>query len=280
MHDASNRLLDFGAACLQRIATRPTRHGRGTRFGPPRGSTLEGSRAHVAPSRRRSRPRLPSPTPSRSAWLRWFLRFMSVRDEQPIVVPSGADRAAARSELLSTRQAHPDRRSHSSSTDPHGRVISAPCIQDFQAKSGKYDVLWTTWCGPRSSPTWLARAAGCVEGRRIRRAPGRRAVGDLRQQDLRRSAHDERGLLYYRSDLVPTPPTTWAELEADCKIAAANSLRCSAGQFDQYERLTVNAAGDQFRRRNLPERGRQEGHRRLAGGTCRPAAPGRHVQER
>ena len=50
------------------------------------------------------------------------------------------------------------------------------------------------------------------------------------------------GLLYYRSDLVPTPPTTWAELEAACEVAKANAMDCYAGQFAQYEGLTVNVA--------------------------------------
>jgi multiple sugar transport system substrate-binding protein len=50
------------------------------------------------------------------------------------------------------------------------------------------------------------------------------------------------GLLYYRSDLVKTPPTTWAELEADCAIAKQNDMSCYAGQFAQYEGLTVNVA--------------------------------------
>ena len=50
------------------------------------------------------------------------------------------------------------------------------------------------------------------------------------------------GLLYYRKDLVPTPPKTWAELMADCKIAKQHNIGCYAGQFAKYEGLTVNAA--------------------------------------
>ena len=37
-------------------------------------------------------------------------------------------------------------------------------------------------------------------------------------------------------------PTTWAELEKDCAIAKANKIDCYAGQFAQYEGLTVNVA--------------------------------------
>jgi multiple sugar transport system substrate-binding protein len=50
------------------------------------------------------------------------------------------------------------------------------------------------------------------------------------------------GLLYYRKDLVKTPPKTWDEMMADCKIARAHHMGCYAGQFSKYEGLTVNAA--------------------------------------
>jgi trehalose/maltose transport system substrate-binding protein len=57
------------------------------------------------------------------------------------------------------------------------------------------------------------------------------------------------GLLYYRKDLlnaagITSPPTTWAEMKADCakvKAEKGNSkLDCYAGQHDKYEGLTVN----------------------------------------
>ncbi|RJS45932.1 ABC transporter substrate-binding protein [Nocardioides cavernaquae] len=50
------------------------------------------------------------------------------------------------------------------------------------------------------------------------------------------------GMLYYRTDLVKTPPTTWAELFAACDIARQAKIDCYAGQFNKYEGLTVNAS--------------------------------------
>lgn len=50
------------------------------------------------------------------------------------------------------------------------------------------------------------------------------------------------GMLYYRTDLVKTPPTTWKELFDDCKIAQQAKIDCYAGQFNKYEGLTVNAS--------------------------------------
>ena len=50
------------------------------------------------------------------------------------------------------------------------------------------------------------------------------------------------GMLYYRTDLVKTPPTTWKELFDDCAIAKQAHIDCYAGQFNKYEGLTVNAS--------------------------------------
>ena len=49
-------------------------------------------------------------------------------------------------------------------------------------------------------------------------------------------------MLYYRKDLVPTPPKTWDEMMGDCSIAKKNNIGCYAGQFAKYEGLTVNAS--------------------------------------
>jgi multiple sugar transport system substrate-binding protein len=50
------------------------------------------------------------------------------------------------------------------------------------------------------------------------------------------------GMLYYRSDLVKTPPATWDEMMDMCSIADKEKIGCYAGQFQKYEGLTVNAS--------------------------------------
>ena len=50
------------------------------------------------------------------------------------------------------------------------------------------------------------------------------------------------GILYYRKDLVPTPPKTWDEMMSMCSIAKTNNIGCYSGQFKKYEGLTVNAS--------------------------------------
>ena len=50
------------------------------------------------------------------------------------------------------------------------------------------------------------------------------------------------GMLYYRTDLVKTPPKSWDEMMGMCSIATKNKIDCYAGQFAKYEGLTVNAS--------------------------------------
>lgn len=50
----------------------------------------------------------------------------------------------------------------------------------------------------------------------------------------------EAGMLYYRSDLVPDPPATWAELARLAKARAKPDLAGYVFQGKQYEGLTVN----------------------------------------
>ena len=61
--------------------------------------------------------------------------------------------------------------------------------------------------------------------------------------------NSEGGMFYYRTDLlkaagIAEPPTTWEEMEQDCKLIQATpegkGIGCYAGQFDKYEGLTVN----------------------------------------
>src|SRR6478609_6228227 len=50
------------------------------------------------------------------------------------------------------------------------------------------------------------------------------------------------GMLYYRTDLVKTPPKSWDDMMGMCDIAKQNNMDCYAGQFQKYEGLTVNAS--------------------------------------
>jgi multiple sugar transport system substrate-binding protein len=49
------------------------------------------------------------------------------------------------------------------------------------------------------------------------------------------------GLLYYRSNVISTPPTTWPQLVADVLAKSGSFAAGYAGQLGDYEGLTVNA---------------------------------------
>jgi multiple sugar transport system substrate-binding protein len=51
------------------------------------------------------------------------------------------------------------------------------------------------------------------------------------------------GILFYRTDLISSAPTTWSELQTLCrKVAKPGVIDCYAGQLAEYEGLTVNVA--------------------------------------
>jgi multiple sugar transport system substrate-binding protein len=162
----------------------------------------------------------------------------------PITFASGKDLTGAMPKLIDMwNTAHPDQKvtflELSASPDDQRNSF----VQDFQAKSGKYDVLWddVVWTSEFAAHGWLEPLdASKVGGSAVLPAAVQSATYDGKMYGA--PFMTNAGLLYYRSDLVPTPPTTWAELEADCAIAKAHAMDCYAGQFAQYEGLTVNVA--------------------------------------
>lgn len=115
-------------------------------------------------------------------------------------------------------------------------------VQNFQAKSSAYDVLWSdvVWTSEFASHGWLEELDPTVF-----------ASSDIMPAAVKSATYDGKtwgapfmtnaGLLFYRSDLVKTPPTSWADLFKSCE-GRPSGMDCYAGQFAQYEGLTVNAA--------------------------------------
>lgn len=116
-------------------------------------------------------------------------------------------------------------------------------VQNFQAQSDAYDVLWSdvVWTSEFASRGWLEELdRDRFGGDQL--LPAAVATAEYDGKLYGAPFISNGGLLFYRSDLVPEAPTTWEDLLADCEIAKANSIDCYAGQFAQYEGLTVNAA--------------------------------------
>jgi multiple sugar transport system substrate-binding protein len=162
----------------------------------------------------------------------------------PITFATGKDTSGKLQGLIdSWNEDHPDEKVKLLELSESADEQRASMVQNFQAGTGAYDVV-------NSDVVWTAEFA---------------ARGWLEPLDEERFASDEilpatvetgmydgklyampftsdGGMLYYRSDLVKNPPKTWDELVDSCSIAEKNDMGCYAGQFAQYEGLTVNAS--------------------------------------
>jgi multiple sugar transport system substrate-binding protein len=113
----------------------------------------------------------------------------------------------------------------------------------MQAKDSRYDVVTVDviWTAEFAAKGWLEPLKGpyALDTSSMLAGPVRAATynGTLYAAPYA----SDGGLLYYRKDLVSTPPTTWSELVSDCP-KATKGMACYAGQFSKYEGLTVNAA--------------------------------------
>ncbi|AKH82241.1 hypothetical protein AA958_08360 [Streptomyces sp. CNQ-509] len=117
----------------------------------------------------------------------------------------------------------------------------AAMAQNFQAKSDRFDVVAmdVIWTAEFAARGWIEKLDPQVLPDGIVPAALETAKyeGDLYGAPLTSSG----ALLFYRKDLVSKPPATWKELIDGCEIAERQRMDCYAGQFAQYEGLTVNA---------------------------------------
>jgi multiple sugar transport system substrate-binding protein len=122
--------------------------------------------------------------------------------------------------------------------------------QHFQAKDPGYDVVTTdvVWSAEFAAKGWIIPLTGknAIDTSGLLPATVKAATynGTL----FAAPYASDGGLLYYRTDIVKKAPTTWDELISDCKGTTTSGTitgpkpGCYAGQFANYEGLTVNAA--------------------------------------
>lgn len=117
-------------------------------------------------------------------------------------------------------------------------------VQHFQAKDAGYDVVDVdvVWTAEFAAKGWLTPLTGKMKIDTANLLPSTVETATYNKTLYAAPQSSDGGLLYYRTDLVKTPPTTWAEMMADCSIAKSHSIGCYAGQFAKYEGLTVNTA--------------------------------------
>jgi multiple sugar transport system substrate-binding protein len=117
-------------------------------------------------------------------------------------------------------------------------------VQHFQAKQSDYDVVSVDviWTAEFAAKGWLQplKDKMAIDTTKMLKAP---VEASTYKGTLYAGPKDsDGGILYYRKDLVPTPPKTWDEMMSMCSIAKANNIGCYSGQYKQYEGLTVNAS--------------------------------------
>ncbi|MFB9239272.1 ABC transporter substrate-binding protein [Plantactinospora siamensis] len=117
-------------------------------------------------------------------------------------------------------------------------------VQHMQAKDPSYDIVTVdvVWTAEFAAKGWLVplKDQYQIDTSRLLKPPVNAAT--YNNTLYAAPFASDGGMLYYRKDLVPTPPKTLDEMWGMCSIAKKNNMGCYAGQYSKYEGLTVNAA--------------------------------------
>lgn len=117
-------------------------------------------------------------------------------------------------------------------------------VQHLQAKSSDYDVmaLDVTWTAEFAAKGWLQPFKDSFALDESKLLPATVKSGTYEGTLYAAPKNTNGGLLFYRKDLVPTAPSTWSQMMGDCAVAKQHNIGCYAGQYANYEGLTVNTA--------------------------------------
>ncbi len=163
----------------------------------------------------------------------------------PITYVQGKDNTGDVKNIIAQwNSMHPDQKVTLHEQSDSADEQHSDLVQHFKAKDSGYDVMSVdvVWTPEFAAQGWLQPLEGKFA---LDTAPLLKVAVDAATYAGKLYAApmtSDGGMLYYRKDLVAKPPTTWAELTADCKIAKAHHIGCYAGQFAKYEGLTVNAS--------------------------------------
>lgn len=116
--------------------------------------------------------------------------------------------------------------------------------QHFQSKDSGYDVVSVDviWTAEFAAKQWLVPLKDKYALDTGKLLPATVKAATYNGTVYAGPASSDGGLLYYRKDLVPNPPANWSELIADCSKKSGTVTGCYAGQYANYEGLTVNVA--------------------------------------
>lgn len=163
----------------------------------------------------------------------------------PITYVQGKDNSNVVLSLVAKwNTAHPDEKVTFKEQSDQADQQHDDLVQNFQAKNANYDVMSVdvVWTAEFAAKGWLQPLKDKLAVDTAAMLPATVTASTYKDVLYAAPVSSDGGILYYRKDLVPTPPKTWEEMMSMCSIATANNISCYAGQFAKYEGLTVNVS--------------------------------------
>ena len=163
----------------------------------------------------------------------------------PITYVQGKDNSNVVRPLLDKwNAAHPDEQVTFKEQTDQADQQHDDLVQNFQAKNENYDVVSVdvVWTAEFAARGWLQPLEGAMAVKTDGMLEPTIEAGSYQDKLYTAPVSSDGGIIYYRKDLVPEAPKTWAEMMDMCSIAKENNIGCYSGQFKQYEGLTVNAS--------------------------------------
>lgn len=163
----------------------------------------------------------------------------------PITFVTGKDNSGVWAPTISKwNAAHPNEKVTLKEQTDQADQQHDDIVQHMQAKDPSYDIVTVdvVWTAEFAAKGWLVPLKGQFAMDTSKLLKPTVVAATYNNTLYAAPFASDGGLLYYRKDLVPTPPKTLDEMWSKCSIAKKNNMGCYAGQFSKYEGLTVNAA--------------------------------------
>ena len=163
----------------------------------------------------------------------------------PITYVQGKDNSGVWRPLIDKWNAeHPDEKVTFKEQTDEADQQHDDLLRNFEAKNSDYDVASVdlVWTAEFAAKGFLQPLEGDLAIKTDGLLKSTVDSGQYNGTQYAAPQTSDGGMLYYRSDLVKTPPKTWDEMMGMCDIAKKNNMECYAGQFQKYEGLTVNAS--------------------------------------
>jgi multiple sugar transport system substrate-binding protein len=164
-------------------------------------------------------------------------------DPQFVWAVTGADRQIHEDVARLWNENNPDRQVEVFFLAPTADEQRQAMFQDLQSQAGQFDVLGldVIWTGEFAEFGYIESLEDLRPQISDASLPG--AIDSAQwQQELFALPYSSNGaFLYYRTDLIDEPPTTWDELyETGTEAAEEAGISAYVGQGDQYEGFVVN----------------------------------------